>query len=76
MLQRTSCRCHAGSSLALAALPSAEMAGSKALQARRALVKLLLALASVYSVRVRLSRDSTDPEVAAAFRKVVLKRGG
>ena len=46
---------------------------STAVQARRALVKVLVALASLYSVSVRLSRDSTDTEVTAAFRKVVLK---
>ena len=43
------------------------------MQARRALVKLLLTLAAAYSVVVRLHRDSQDSEVIAAFRKVLRK---
>ena len=49
------------------------MAVSAALQARRALVKLLIALASVYSVVVNLRRDSPDVDVDRAFKKVFLK---
>ena len=43
------------------------------MQARRALVKLLLSVAAAYSVVVRLHRDSQDSEVVAAFRKVLRK---
>ena len=46
---------------------------TSAVQARRALVKLLLTLAAAYSVVVRLHRDSQDSEVIAAFRKVLRK---
>ena len=46
---------------------------SAAIQARRALVKLLLALASVYSVVVDLNRDSCDSDVQKGFKKVFLK---
>ena len=49
------------------------MAVSPALSARRALVKLLLTLASLYSVAVDLNRDSCDKTVATAFKKVFLK---
>ncbi|CAK0863379.1 unnamed protein product [Prorocentrum cordatum] len=44
-----------------------------AVQARRALVKLLVTAAAAYSVVVRLHRDSQDSEVIAAFRKVLRK---
>ena len=43
------------------------------MQARRALVKLLLTVAAAYSVVVRLHRDSQDSEVIAAFKKVIRK---
>ena len=43
------------------------------MQARRALVKLLLTVAAAYSVVVRLHRDSQDSEVLAAFKKVIRK---
>ena len=43
------------------------------LQARRALVKLLVALAAVYSVIVNLHRDSPDADVNKAIKKVFLK---
>ena len=49
------------------------MGDSPALQARRALVKLLLALAAVYSVAVDLARDSCDSDVSKGFKKVFLK---
>ena len=41
--------------------------------AKRALVKVLLALASTYSVAVKVNRDSADKEVLSAFRRVALK---
>ena len=41
--------------------------------AKRALVKVLLALAIVYAVRVDVSRESPDPEVAKAYRRIDLK---
>ncbi|CAK0804938.1 unnamed protein product [Prorocentrum cordatum] len=44
-----------------------------AVQARRALVKLLLTVAAAYSVVVRLHRGSQDSEVIAASRKVLRK---
>ena len=49
------------------------MAVSAALQARRALVKLLITLASLYTVAVNLRRDSPDADVDRAFKKVFLK---
>ena len=49
------------------------MAVSHALQARRALVKLLITLASVYTVVVNLRRDSPDADVDRAFEKMFLK---
>ena len=49
------------------------MTVSPALQARRALVKLLLTLASLYSVVVDLHRDSCDADVSKQFKKVFLK---
>ena len=42
-------------------------------QAKRALVKVLLTLAAVYSVRLTVSRDSPDDEVLRAFKRVLLK---
>ena len=44
-----------------------------ALQARRALIKILIQLASVYAVVLQLHRDSVDLDVTKAFKKVVLK---
>ena len=41
--------------------------------AKRALVKVLLVLARVYSVTVQVNRDSEDKAVQTAFRKVALK---
>ena len=49
------------------------MVVSPAMQARRALVKLLLVIASVYTVVVNLRRDSPDADVERAFKKVFLK---
>ena len=52
------------------------MAGhSTVLIAKRAFVKLLLRLAVAYHVVISVNRDSPDPAVQAAFRKVVLKVG-
>ena len=39
--------------------------------AKRALVKVLLALAAVYGLVVSVSRDSADDAVKAAYRRVV-----
>ena len=41
--------------------------------AKRALVGVLLALALAYRVTVVLSRESTDEQVAKAYRRVLLK---
>ena len=51
----------------------AAMTTRPTLQARRALVKLLVTLAAVYSVTVNLHRDSADADVNKAFKKVFLK---
>jgi hypothetical protein len=39
--------------------------------ARRELVKLLMALASAYSVVLALTREATDAQVSSAFRRVI-----
>ncbi len=39
--------------------------------AKRALVRVLLALAAVYGLVVNVSRDSADDAVKAAYRRVV-----
>ena len=49
------------------------MATHPALQARRALVKLIFVIASVYRVVLDLNRDSCDGVVLKAFKKVLLK---
>ena len=49
------------------------MAVSPALEARRALVKLLLTLAAVYHVILDLRRDSCDNDVNKAFKKWIVK---
>jgi hypothetical protein len=49
------------------------MGSSAVLLARRALVVLIRALAITYNVVVNCNRDSTDKEVVASFRKVILK---
>ena len=46
---------------------------SPASRMKRALVSLLLHLARIYSVTVAVSRDSPDPEVRSAYRRVCLK---
>ena len=40
---------------------------------KRALVSLLLSLASQYEVALKVNRDSPDQLVKAAFRKVILR---
>ena len=42
-------------------------------EAKRALVKVLLTIAAVYSVRLDLTRDSPDDALCKAFKKVALK---
>ena len=49
------------------------MATHPALQARRALVKLILVIASVYRVVLDLNCESCDGDVLKAFKKVLLK---
>ena len=49
--------------------------------AKRSLVKVLLALAVVYNVKLLITRDSPDADVVKAYKKVILKthpdkRGG
>ena len=41
--------------------------------AKRALVKVLLTIAALYSVRLSLTRDAPDEDCIKAFRKVSLK---
>ena len=49
------------------------MAASGPQQARRALVKVLLTLAALYSLHLDVARDSADDVVTRAFRRVTLK---
>ena len=46
---------------------------SQHLRAKRALVKVLLAMASAYSVVIRVNRDSDDKDILSAYRRVALK---
>jgi curved DNA-binding protein CbpA len=48
------------------------MATSPALSARRALVKLLLHIASLYRVVLGVSRDSSDKDVNKGLKKLLL----
>ena len=41
--------------------------------AKRAFVKVLLALAAAYRVTVRVTRDSADSAILTAYKKVALK---
>ena len=41
--------------------------------AKRAFVKILIAIATQYQVSVNVSRDSPDKEILAAYRRVVKK---
>ena len=45
----------------------------KAQLAKRAFVKLLLALAAVYGLVVNITRDSADTEIVSAFKRVARK---
>ena len=49
------------------------MVASKTLVAKRALVKILLALAAAYSVVLNVNRDASDPDVIKAYRRVASK---
>ena len=49
------------------------MAVSAALQARRALVRVLLSLVIVYKLLLGITRDATDTEVLSAYKKVLRK---
>ena len=49
------------------------MPSSTVLLAKRALVSLLLRLAVAYHVLVAVNRDSSDPIVTVAYKKVILK---
>ena len=49
------------------------MVASKVLVAKRALVKLLLALAAAYSLVLNVNRDTSDADVLKAYRRVALK---
>ena len=49
------------------------MVASGPQQAKRALVKVLLALAAIYTVRLQVSRDSGDTQVLKAYKRVALK---
>ena len=49
------------------------MAASGPQQAKRALVKVLLTLAALYSLRLDVARESADDVVTRAFRRVALK---
>ena len=49
------------------------MAGSGVLLAKRAFVKVLLALATVCEVALKVTRDSSDAELTRAFRLVSLR---
>ena len=44
---------------------------SVAVQARRALVRVLLALAAAYGIVLSVTRDATDDAVLAAYKRVV-----
>ena len=46
---------------------------SRAAEAKRALVRLLLSLATAHRVLVRIKRDSADKDALAAYRRVALK---
>ena len=49
------------------------MAAGSPERAKRALVKVLLTIAAVYSVRLTLTRDSSDEDCIKAFRRVSLR---
>ena len=49
------------------------MVVTQAQLARRALVKVLLSLASVYAVLLSITRESNDADVLAGFKKLIRK---
>ena len=49
------------------------MVVSQALIARRALVKVLVSLASLYGVLLSVTRESTDDQVLAGYKKLTKK---
>ena len=49
------------------------MVVTQAQLARRALVKVLLSLASVYAVLLSVTRDSNDADVLAGYKKLIRK---
>ena len=49
------------------------MAVSQALTIRRALVKVLVSLASLYGVILSVARESTDDQVLAGYKKLIRK---
>ena len=49
------------------------MVVSQALSARRALVKVLVSLASLYGVLLSVTRESTDDQVLAGYKKLIRK---
>ena len=49
------------------------MSVGRAQAAKRSLVKVLLALAVVYNVKLLITRDSPDADVVKAYKKVILK---
>ena len=49
------------------------MVVSQALIARRALVKVLVSLASLYGVLLSVTRESTDDQVLAGYKKLIRK---
>ena len=49
------------------------MAASGPQRAKGALVKVLLTLAALYSVRLDVARDSADDTVTKAYKRVALK---
>ena len=49
------------------------MAVSAALQARRALVRVLLSLATVYKLLLGITRDATNTKVLYAYKTVLRK---
>ena len=49
------------------------MASSTLTAAKRAFVKVLLWLAVQYSVSLKINRDSPDPDLVSAYRRVALR---
>ena len=49
------------------------MPSSLLTQAARALVKVLLSLARVYELTLTVNRDSSEPDLLKAYRRVALK---